>query len=117
MLKQSGASGGGFLQRCNHKPQGNRHLMSPAPPGFHTEGLIPLLPSPEAPAHPGRLGSPSHLHSAVYSVLFLILTLLYYIKYNLSGREEPTGEREGELCQGTRHTLLQGVDFRKPVWS
>ena len=46
------------------------------------------LPSPEAPAHPGRLGTQSHLCSAVYSFLFLFLTLLYCIKWNLGGSEE-----------------------------
>lgn len=80
MLKQSGLQGVGSHSAITTSPEGNRHLMSPAAPGFHTEGLMPRLPSPEALAHLGRLGSQSHLRSAVYPFLFLLLTLLYCIK-------------------------------------
>ena len=77
-------------------PRGNRHLMSPAAPGFHTQGLLPWRPSPEAPPLPGRLGISEPFTSAVS--LSLLLTLLYGVKYHLCGRE---GGRN-QLSQGRR---------------
>ena len=100
-------------------PGGNRHLMSPTAPRFHTQGLLPWRPSPEAPALPGRLGISEPFTSAVS--LSLLLTLLQCVKYNLCGREGGTGSpREGggggESPRGVSQTLLQGVSFLKPGW-
>ena len=93
--------------------------MSPAAPGFHTQGLLPWRPSPEAPPLPGRLGISEPFTSAVS--LSLLLTLLYGVKYHLCGREGGTsspreGGGDGESPWGISQTLLQGVRFLKPVW-
>ena len=70
--------------------------MSPTAPRFHTQGLSPWRPSPEAPALPGRLGISEPFTSAVS--LSLLLTLLQRVKYNLCRRE---GGRN-RLSQGRR---------------
>ena len=101
-------------------PGGNRHLMSPTAPRFHTQGLLPWRPSPEAPALPGRLGI-----SEPFPRLFLFLSFsLCFSALNTTcagGREGGTGSpreggRGGESPRGVSQTLLQGVSSLKPGW-
>lgn len=95
-------------------PGGNRHLISPAAPGFHTQGLLPWRPPPEAPPSPRRLGISAVSLFLSFSLCFIALNTT---RRREEGRTSSPRKRDGESPLREVRLSCKVWSLLKPVWA